>query len=151
MYAEISSAISSAKTLIDLLAGAKSLARKVEIDLAVTDILQRLQQALTLVAEVEEKRIAQTRERADMLREIDDLRAQVQQKKKYALCKLPSGQHVYVLESDAETNLPEHYFCKKCVDSQVDAILDLIPIGTQFRYVCSVCRKNYLWRHNNTS
>lgn len=136
MYAEISAAISSAKTALDIAKAANGLANYNELVTAVSEVNTKLMQATTVALASLEKQSALTSEIAELkekLREVENWEGQM---KRYKLHAFPTGALAHALQPGMEQGQPIHYLCTTCVSKRQNTILQ--PNG---RYLhCTVCK-----------
>ena len=118
MYAEISAAIASAKTALDIAKTANGLANYNELVSAVSEVNAKLMQATTVALASLEKQSALTTEIADLkekLREVENWEGQIQ---RYRLHEFPTKALAYALQPGMEQGQPLHYLCTACVDKK---------------------------------
>ncbi len=138
MYAEISAAITSAKTALDIAKAANGLANYNELVSAVSEVNTKLMQATTLALASLEKQSALTTEIAELkekLREVEDWDGLM---KRYALQAFPTGALAYALQPGMEQGQPLHYLCTACVDKKKKTTLQ--PSGRLLH--CPECNTN---------
>lgn len=136
MYAEISAAIASAKTALDIAKAANGLANYNELVSAVSEVNTKLIQATTVALASLEKQSALTSEIAELkekLREVEDWEGQM---KRYKLHAFPTGALAHALQPGMEQGQPIHYLCTACVDKKMKTTLQ--PSG-RFLY-CPECK-----------
>jgi hypothetical protein len=138
MYAEISAAITSAKTALDIAKAANGLANHNELVSAVSEVNTKLMQATTVALASLEKQSALTSEIAKLkekLREVEDWEGQM---KRYKLHAFPTGALAHALQPGMEQGQPIHYLCTTCVSKRQPTILQ--PHGYYLH--CPVCNSN---------
>ena len=136
MYAEISAAIQSVKTIGEIAKAAGSLANYNELIAAVSDVNAKSMEA-TAVALASQERQANLLSRiAELERELSSLRARQSEKDKYVLHKFATGALAYQLRVEHESSEPPHYVCARCVDEGGHTKLQ--PWGAR-RYKCTKC------------
>ena len=138
MYAEISAAITSAKTALDIAKAANGLANYNELVAAVSEVNAKLMQATTVALASLEKQSALTGEIAalkEKLREIEDWEGQM---KRYRLHEFPTKALAYALQPGMEDGQPIHYLCTACVDKKKKTTLQ--PSGRHLH--CPECKTN---------
>ena len=143
MYAEISSAIASAKTALDIAKAAHGLSNYNELVSAVSEVNTKLMQATTVAFASLEKQSSLTSEIANLkekLREIENWEGQIQ---RYALTPFPTGALAYALKQGMENGEPMHYLCTACVDKKKKTTLQ--PNGRLLH--CPECKTNISMRH----
>ena len=137
MYAEISAAIASAKTALDLAKAAHNLSNFNELVTAISEVNAKLMDATAVALASQEKqselsnRIA---ELEDQLRKVQDWESQI---KRYKLHEFPATKALaYMLKQGMEEDEPVHYLCATCVGKREKTILQ--PNG---RFLaCPVCK-----------
>ena len=135
MYAEISAAIASAKTALDIAKAAHGLANFNELVAAVSEVNTKLIQATAVALASQEKQSALADEIAqlkDKIRENENWETQMQ---RYMLFQFPTGSLVYAVKPGMEQGEPTHYLCASCVDKRQKSTLQ--PHGRSLR--CNVC------------
>jgi hypothetical protein len=118
MYAEISAAIQSTKTVIDLVKAAHGLSNYSELLTAVTAVQIKLTDAIASGLASQEKQAAlseQVRELEKQIAEIDDWKNQTQ---RYTLFQFTTGALAYALKPGHENGEPMHYLCTACMDKK---------------------------------
>ena len=136
MYAEISAAIASAKTALDIAKTANGLANYNELVSAVSEVNAKLMQATTVALASLEKQSALTTEIADLkekLREVENWEGQIQ---RYRLHEFPTKALAYALQPGMEQGQPLHYLCTACVDKKIKTTLQ--PNGRHLN--CPACK-----------
>jgi hypothetical protein len=140
MYAEISAAIASAKTALDIAKAANSLSNYNELVSAVSEVNTKLMEATTVALKSLEKQTALTGEIAELkekLRVVEDWEEQMQ---RYRLQSFPTGALAYSLKLGMEQGQPMHYLCTSCVDQKKRTTLQ----PKERSLYCSVCNKSIL-------
>ncbi len=138
MYAEISAAITSAKTALDIAKAANGLANYNELVSAVSEVNTKLMQATTVALASLEKQSSLTSEIAELkekLREVENWEGQM---KRYKLHAFPTGALAHALQPGMEQGQPIHYLCTTCVSKRQPTILQ--PSGRLL--YCPVCKTN---------
>ena len=138
MYAEISAAIASAKTALDIAKAANGLANYNELVAAVSEVNAKLIQATTVALASLEKQSALTSEIGELkgrLREVEDWEGQM---RRYSLHEFPTKALAYALKSGMEEGQPVHYLCTACVDKKKKTTLQ--PNGRLLH--CPECKTN---------
>ena len=139
MYIEITSAIQSTKTALELLKAARGLANYSELLAAVTEVQIKLTDAIASELASQEKQ-AQLGERVraleQRLSEFENWSAQME---RFALFEFPTKALAYALKPGMENGEPMHYLCVSCVDKRQRSTLQ--PNG---RYlVCPACKSTF--------
>jgi hypothetical protein len=116
MYAEISAAIQSVKTLGELAKAASLLTNHNEFISALADVNARLMDATTVALASQERHSELLTRVAQLEKELADLRGRQVQSERYLLHKFPTGTLVYRLKAEFEEQEPAHFLCAKCVD-----------------------------------
>ena len=125
MYSEITAAIQSTKTAIELVKAAHGLSNYSELLTAVTAVQIKLTDAIASELASQEKQAAlaqRVRELEKQIAEIEDWKSQIQ---RYALFQLPTGALAYALKPGQENGEPMHYLCTACVDKKKKTTLQL--------------------------
>ena len=136
MYAEISAAIASAKTALDLAKAAKQLSDFNNVVAAVYEVNVKLMDATAVALASREKQSAlsdRVAELEDKLRQLDDFEAQIQRYKLHEFAETKAL--VYALQPGHENGEPLHYLCATCLGNRKKTILQ--PDGHLLR--CHVC------------
>ncbi len=118
MFAEISAAVTSAKTALDIAKAAQGLSSYNELVSAVSEVNAKLMDATVVTLASLEKQSALTKEMAELkvkLREVEDWESQM---KRYKLHAFATGTLAYALRSRKENGEPMHYLCTTCVDKK---------------------------------
>ncbi len=138
MFAEITAAIQSLKTLYGLVRATQSLSNSTEILTAVSDVQQKLMDANAAALASQEKQAAfaeKVRELETQLRDSEDWKNQMQS---YELFQFPTKALAYKLKSQLANTAPMHYLCTACADKKKKTILQ--PISTYLH--CPECKSN---------
>ena len=123
MYAEISAAVASAKTALEIAKTAHSLSNYNELVSAVSEVNAKLIQATTVALASLEKQSSLTGEIAelkDKLREVENWEGLM---KRYKLHEFPTKALAYALQQGMEPCEPLHYLCTSCVDKKQKSTL----------------------------
>jgi len=137
MYTEISAAIISAKTALEIAKAAHGLSNYNELVAAVSEVNAKLVDATVVTLASLEKQSSLTSEIAelkDKLREIENWEGQM---KRYILHEFPTGALAYALQPGMEQGEPLHYLCTSCVDKNQKSILQPVKDGRYLR--CNPC------------
>lgn len=137
MYAEISAAISSAKTALDIAKSAHNLSNFNELVAAISEVNTKLMDATAVALASQEKQSALSNriaELEDKLRQVEDWESQI---KRYKLHEFPETKtFAYKLQEGMSDDEPIHYFCTTCVGKREKTILQ--PNGRALH--CPVCK-----------
>lgn len=137
MYAEITAAVQSLRTLGELAKAVNSLANQHEIVMAVSTVNAKLMEAMTVALTSQEHHSALLKRISELEREIGELRTKQSEGEKYALHKFPTSAFAYRLKDEYEATQPAHYLCTKCHDSGTHSKLQ--PWGSR-RLKCTTCQ-----------
>lgn len=136
MYAEISAAIASAKTALELAKAAKQLSDFNNVVAAVAEVNAKLMDATVVALASLEKQSAlsdRVAELEEKHRKFDEFETQI---KRYKLHECTETKAlVYALQPSHENGEPLHYLCATCVGNRKKTILQ--PDGHLLR--CHVC------------
>ncbi|MFZ3037414.1 MAG: hypothetical protein WA112_09115 [Rugosibacter sp.] len=138
MYAEISAAVASAKTALDLAKAAHGLTNDNELVSAVSEVNAKLMQATTVALASLEKQSSLTGEIAELKEKLRDVENWEGQMKRYSLYEFPTKALAYALQPGMEQGQPLHYLCTACVDQRKKTTLQ--PHGHLL--YCPVCKTN---------
>ena len=136
MYAEITAAIQSVKTVADLARSATSLSNYNELVSAVSDVSTRLMEATAVALASQERHSQLLAQVAELQEEIQRLRDAQVRTEKYELHKFSTDALAYKLKAEFEAAEPAHFLCAKCVDSGGHTKLQ--PWGSR-RFKCFAC------------
>ncbi len=136
MYTEITSAIQSTKTALELVKAARGLANYSELLTAVTEVQIKLTDAIASELASQEKQ-AQLAERVrELEKRLSEFESWDVQMQRYALFEFSTKALAYALKPGMENGEPMHYLCLSCVDKRQRSTLQ--PNG---RYlVCPACK-----------
>ncbi len=141
MYAEITSAIQSAKVLSDLLKSAKSLANYNELVAALSEVNTKLMDATAVALGSQEAQSKLHARVAELERELSRVAGWEEQVSRYALHELATGQFVFALRPALANQEPPHFLCSNCFTRHQKAILQLRNQNEFGRwYVCHNCK-----------
>ena len=138
MYTEITAAIQSTKTAIDLVKAARGLSNYSELLTAVTAVQIKLTDAIASELASQEKQAAlaeRVRELEKQIAEIEDWKSQIQ---RYALFQFTTGALAYALKPGQENDEPMHHLCTACMDKKKKTTLQ--PHGC-FLF-CPECKRD---------
>jgi hypothetical protein len=135
MYAEISAAIASARSLGDLLKAASSLHNFNEFVAAVSDVNSKLMEATAVALKSQERHAELLNQVAELERQIEELKRQQDLGRNYTLHKFETGALAYRY-SGSDEGTPEHFVCSKCLDAGSHTKLQ--PFGN-FALICNAC------------
>lgn len=136
MYAEITAAIQSVKTVAELAKAANTLSNHNELILAVADVNSKLMDATAVALASQEKHSELLNRISELERENMSLKREQARAARYELHQFPTGTLVYKLKDGADEGEPMHYLCTKCVDSGGHAKLQ--PWGSR-KLKCVSC------------
>lgn len=123
MFTEISAAVASAKTALEIAKAAHGLTNYNELVSAVSEVNAKLVDATVVTLASLEKQSALASEIAELkekLRKIENWESQMQ---RYALFAFPTGALAYALQTGMEQGVPLHYLCTTCVDQRQKTVL----------------------------
>lgn len=118
MFTEITSAIQSTKTALELVKAARGLANYSELLTAVTDVQIKLTDAVASELASQEKQaelLERVRELERRLSEFESWDAQMQ---RYELFAFETKAMAYALKQGMENGQPMHYLCLSCADKR---------------------------------
>ena len=118
MYTEITSAIQSTKTALEIVKAARGLANYSELLAAVTDVQIKLTDAIASELAGQEKQaefLERIRELERRLSEFESWDAQIQ---RYELFAFETKAMAYALRPGMENGQPMHYLCLPCADKR---------------------------------
>lgn len=136
MYAEIQSAIASAKVALDIAKAAHDLSNYNELVSAVSEVNAKIVDATVVTLASLEKQSSLTSritELENKLREVENWESQI---KRYKLYSFVTGALAYALQPSMDEGQPMHYLCTACVDKKVKTTLQ--PNGHHLN--CPVCK-----------
>lgn len=116
MYAEITAAIQSVKTVGELAKAANSIANHNELMAAVAEVNARLMDATAVALSSQERHSELLNRIAELEGELVALRERQRVVQRYSLHKFPTGALAYRLNEVHEATEPAHFLCAKCVD-----------------------------------
>lgn len=139
MYAEISAAIASAKTALDIAKTAHNLSDFNNLVSAISEVNTKLMDATAVALASQEKQSALSNrisELENQLRQVENWESQI---KRYKLHEFPETRALaYALKPGMEDNEPIHYLCTTCVSKREKTILQ--PNGRLL--LCPICKMN---------
>lgn len=133
MYAEIVSAVQSAKALSELLKAAQELSNYNDFVAAVHDINEKLMAATAIALSSQEKQSELNSRIHQLENELRSFQEFAQKLEKYRLHKFPTGSLAYIYTGQEE---PEHFICSTCVGNKKATILQGEGRGLR----CHVCQ-----------
>ena len=131
MYAEITAALQSTKTLVEMIRSAKDFSNHSELLIAVNVVQEKFSQALAVNIESMEKISALQEEVRSLKEKVDSIENWTEEIKRYELQSLQTGTFAYSLKQGMEADEPHHYLCANCAQAKVKSILQ--PSGI---YLC---------------
>lgn len=138
MYAEISAAVASAKTALEIAKAAHGLSNYNELVAAVSEVNAKLVDATVVTLASLEKQSSLASEISDLKEKLQKIENWESQMKRYSLHAFPTSALAYALQPGMEQGQPLHYLCAACVDTGKKSTLQ--PNG---RYLlCPVCKVN---------
>ncbi|MEJ8840466.1 hypothetical protein [Ramlibacter sp. AN1133] len=117
MYAEISAAIQSVKTVGELAKAATSLSNYNELIAAVSEVNSKLMEATAVALASQERQSELLNRIAHLEKELGEVRAEQKRAERYSLFKFATGSLAYQLKTEFEAEEPPHFLCAKCADS----------------------------------
>lgn len=138
MFTEITAAIQSAKTAINLVKAAHGLSNYSDLLTAVTDVQIKLTDAIASELASQEKQAALAERVRELEKQIADIADWKSQMQRYALFEFPTGALAYALKPGMENGEPIHYLCTACVDKKKKTTLQ--PHGSFLH--CPECKSN---------
>ena len=141
MYAEISAAVTSAKTALSIAKTAHDLTNYNDLVAAISEVNAKLMDATTVALASQEKQSGLTNriaELEDKLREIESWESEIE---RYKLHEFQETKALaYALQPDMANDEPLHYLCTTCVNKRQKTILQ--PSGRLL--YCPVCDKSIM-------
>ena len=123
MYAEIQSAVASAKVALDIAKAAHDLSNYNELVAAVSEVNAKLVDATVVtLASLEKQSTLTSRvtELENKLREVENWESQI---KRYKLHQFTTGALAHKLQDSMQEGEPMHYLCTTCVNKREKTIL----------------------------
>lgn len=130
MFAEISAAVASAKSALEIAKAAHGLANYNELVASVSEVNAKLMEATVVTLASLEKQSVLTSEIAelkDKLRKLDRFEREAES---YILEQLPFGGFAFALKKGMKRDQPPHYLCAACMNKGEITILQ--PEGDLF-------------------
>lgn len=135
MYAEISSAISSAKTALELVQAAKGLTNFNEIVAAVAEVNTKLMAAYDVAFSSQEKALSLSEEVRALKDEVVKLKDRQAQAEEYELADVGGGVFAFLYKPRVQGYKPRHLACVKSFSEHGVGILQ----DEHTKYRCSLC------------
>ena len=138
MITEITSAIQSTKTALELVKAARGLANYSELLTAVTEVQIKLTDAIASELASQEKQaklLERIRELEKRLSEFENWDTQIQ---RYELFAFETKVMAFALKSGLENGQPMHYLCLPCADKRQRSTLQ--PNGRYLIYPNPACK-----------
>lgn len=136
MYTEISAAIQSTKSALELVKAARGLSNYSELLTAVTEVQIKLTDAIASELASQEKQALLAERVRELEKRISEFESWENHMQKYALLEFTTKALAYALKPGMENGEPMHYLCTACVDKRQRSTLQ--PNG---RYlVCPACK-----------
>ena len=138
MFAEISAAVTSAKTALDIAKAAHGLSNYNELVAAVSEVNAKLMDATVVALASLEKQSLLASEVSDLKESMRKIENWESQMKRYSLHAFPTGALAHALQPGMENGEPMHYLCTACVDKKKKTTLQ--PNGRALH--CPECNTN---------
>jgi hypothetical protein len=135
MYAELSSAIASAKTALEIAKAAHGLAKFNELVAAISEVNEKLFTAQSVALASQEKQLLLSEQVSALKEELVKLKELQAQAKDYALQDVGNGVFAYVYKPAVQAGKPRHWACVKSFSEHGLGVLQ----REQYCYKCSVC------------
>ena len=135
MFAEISAAVTSAKTALEIAKAAHGLTNYNELVAAVSEVNTKLVDATVVtLASLEKQSMLTSRvsELEEKLRSVENWESQMQ---RYELHQFATRVFAYASKESMQNNEPPHHICATCVSNGKKTILQ--PLGNSLK--CHVC------------
>ena len=143
MFTEISAAVASAKTALEIAKAAHGLANYNELVSAVAEVNAKLVDATVVTLASLEKQSALASEIAELKEKLKAVENWESQMNGYRLYAFQTGALAYALQPSMEQGEPLHYLCTTCVSQRQQTILQ--PKNNLL--YCPVC-KNHISIHD---
>lgn len=144
MFAEISAAVTSAKTALDIAKAAQGLSNYNELVSAVSEVNAKLMDATVVTLASLEKQSALTKEMVELKEKLREVEGWESQMKRYKLHEFATGALAYALSPGKENGEPMHYLCITCVDKKKKTTLQPKNRGLH----CPECRINIITKES---
>jgi hypothetical protein len=115
---ELSDAVSSAKTLFEIVKANKSLISYNELVVAVSEVNTKLMSATDAVFTGYEKQALLNERIRELEKTIMEFENWEREINKYKLHKFETGTLAYILKPDMENSEPSHYICEGCANTR---------------------------------
>ena len=138
MYTEISAAIASAKTALEIIKSAKDLANYGELVAAVSEVSSKLMDATAVALASQERQGVLIARIAELERELANLSEAKKKQSRYKLHEFSTGVLAYALKEDCADGEPHHYLCATCMDKNNTTKMQ--PNHTKRRLWCPECK-----------
>jgi rRNA maturation endonuclease Nob1 len=135
MYAEISSAVNSAKTALELVNAAKGLANFNELVTAVAEVNTKLLAAQNVAFASQESALKLSEQVNSLKEELLNLKALQAQSEDYELADLGAGVFGFLYKPKVQTTKPRHLACVKSFSEHGLGILQ----DERTKYRCTIC------------
>jgi hypothetical protein len=138
MYTEISAAIASTKTALEIIKSAKGLANYGELVAAVSEVSTKLMEATAVALESQEKQGVLIARVAELERELANFNEVKKKQSRYRLHEFTTGALAYALKEDCADGEPHHYLCAACMDKECSTKMQ--PVGNKRQLWCPECK-----------
>lgn len=135
MFAEISAAVSSAKTALEIAKAAQGLINYNELVAAVSEVNAKLMDATVVALASLEKQKALTEEISFLSEKMKNIENWQSLMQRYELHQFATHVFAYVVKESMQNNEPPHHICATCVSNTRKTILQ--PLGNNLK--CHVC------------
>jgi len=134
----VSTAISLAKNITDVVGDASLKAKSIELLNTIIDL-----QSGILSLQTENHTLLQNKHSLE--KKLMEIESWEKEKTKYELIKIGEGVHVFSLKPEYESSMPPHYICTTCYHDNKKSILVAEYISSdESKYVCPKCKKKKL-------
>jgi Zn finger protein HypA/HybF involved in hydrogenase expression len=138
MYTEISAAIASTKTALEIIKSANGLANYGELVAAVSEVSTKLMDATAVALASQEKQGVLIARVAELERELANLNEVKKKQSRYKLHEFSTGTFAYALKEDCADGEPHHYLCAACMDKECSTKMQ--PVGNKRQLWCPECK-----------
>lgn len=148
---EIAGALTGAKTLLDMAKAALDARDDAKVRQALIDAQGQLLEAMSAALDIKTRASALFEQLEAAKGEVRELKAQIEDRARYALTEIRPGAHAYASKPAQEgQGEPAHYLCQPCYDKGVKSVLRSEPPreGRNGSYTCPAAQQHTITLSN---
>jgi hypothetical protein len=150
MLADISAALSSVKTIKEIIYATADINKKAEINMAIADAMEKLADAQSAIISSNNELLSLQAKVSNLEKQLTEIENWERESERYTLYEIGTGVFTYRLNELHARGEPSHHLCTACYGKRKKSILQLVTSNEDvLAYDCKECGKKTVVNFHN--